>query len=277
MLLPGKSKAPFDLHFGVIMNHRLRAFLIILFQLALLVPLVTVQAIPVLPSSFYGIVKHNGENFADGTLVEALMNDQVVATGNIRIYQDDSVFSLDVPGDNTDTQAQDGGQDGDTIHFRIGGLPAQETGIWHSGTNTHLDLSVTASLAVVIPQPTNTPIPTQTAIIVERSPATPIPTNTTKPAIQDTPESTASLQPESIVAPEKMTTENKGAIPDVAPTDDQETALQPTGLATEQTITENGPSTNPESSSPAKNWMFIGITVVIVLGLIGIWWFFLKK
>ena len=40
----------------------------------------------------------------------------------------------------TDTTVIDGGKEGDTIRFTIGGLPVAQTGTWHSGTNVELNL-----------------------------------------------------------------------------------------------------------------------------------------
>ena len=55
------------------------------FRLSLLVCLISLfmtvpaLAIPALPSSFYGIVKVNGKSVPDGTLVQALINGQVLS------------------------------------------------------------------------------------------------------------------------------------------------------------------------------------------------------
>ena len=74
-------------------------------------------AIPALPSSFYGSVKLNNANVPDGTVVQAFKGDLMIAQGYTQTYQGDSVYALDVPGDNTDTPAIDGGREGDTITF----------------------------------------------------------------------------------------------------------------------------------------------------------------
>ena len=131
---------------------------------ALLFPPARAFAIPVLPSSFYGSVTYNGENVPDGTLVEALINDQVAAQGYSMTYEEKSTYSLNVGGDDPATPEQEGGGEGDTIAFLVGGLPADQTGIWRSGTNVELNLAVLSSLPLGAPQLTPTAVATQTPI-----------------------------------------------------------------------------------------------------------------
>ena len=114
---------------------------IIITVLTLLAYPSAVQAFPPLPSSIYGTVKANNANVADGTLVEASINNQVVAQGYTQTYQGDFVYSLDVPGDDTSTAVIEGGKEGDTISFKIGGVSAVEKGIWHSATNVMLEFN----------------------------------------------------------------------------------------------------------------------------------------
>ncbi len=121
-------------------------------------------AIPPLPSSFYGKVQVNGKNVPDGTVVRALIGGNVYAEGRTQAYQGSSVYSLDVPGDEAGTQALEGGREGDTVQFEVGGVLAGQTGTWHSGSNTNLDLSAQTSSALAAPPPTIAPPPTQTAI-----------------------------------------------------------------------------------------------------------------
>ena len=95
-------------------------------------------AIPALPSSFYGTVKLNNANVLDGIVVQAFIGERMIAQGYTQTYQGDSVYSLDLPADNTDTPIIDGGREGDTIAFKVGGIMAHETGTWHSATNEQL-------------------------------------------------------------------------------------------------------------------------------------------
>lgn len=143
-------------------NHGILVMVAVFF--AALLPTATVLAFPSLPSSFYGIVKYNDTNIPEGTLVEALIDNQVFATGYSEMYQGNSVYTLDVRGDDSDTAEKDGGLEGDTINFRVGGLKAKETAIWHAGTNVSLDLSVDSTSALNSPHSTPTALSTQTPI-----------------------------------------------------------------------------------------------------------------
>ncbi len=153
---------------------------IIFFSLALaclatLLVAIPALAFPPLPSSLYGMVEFNGDNVPDGTIIRALIDDRVYAEGRTQTYQGDSVYSLDVQGDDTATAARDGGREGDTIQFEIGDVLADQTGTWHSGTNVELNLTGSAAGPLATPPPTPSLVPTQTPIPV----AQPSPTPTT--------------------------------------------------------------------------------------------------
>jgi len=128
-------------------------------------------AIPPLPSSFYGTVKVNNNNVKAGTLIQALVGEQVYAEGFSKTYQGSSVFALDVPGDDTGTAALEGGRDGDTIQFKIGGVLAEQTALWHTGTNITLNLSASSSRPIDPPPVPPSPVPTQTAFVLIRQPS----------------------------------------------------------------------------------------------------------
>ena len=51
---------------------------------------------------------------------------------------------MDIPGDDASTSQVEGGVEGDVIHFIVGGLMANETGKWQSGTYIELNLTVTS-------------------------------------------------------------------------------------------------------------------------------------
>jgi len=123
-------------------------------------------AVPALPSSFYGTVKVNNANVPDGTVVQAFVGDRMIAQGYTQMYQGDSVYSLDVPGDNPETEVMDGGREGDTIIFKVGGVLANEAGTWHSGTSVSLNLTATSASTLMAPLATPTELPTQTPIVV---------------------------------------------------------------------------------------------------------------
>jgi hypothetical protein len=176
-----------------------------------------VMAIPPLPSSFYGTVKVNGANVADGTVIQALIGDQVYAEAYTQTYQGDSVYSLDVQGDNTDTAAVDGGREGDTVKFKIGGVLAKQTGTWHSGTNAKLNLT-TSSSSISAPQPTPTPVASQTAIVILVS--SPVPGVATKAATTQTspsPEAVVQSEQTSNVEPTQVVAGQNGSSPASTP------------------------------------------------------------
>jgi hypothetical protein len=172
---------------------RISALFLIVFASSLLY-VTPARAFPPMPSSFYGTVKVNGENVADGTLIQALIGGQVFAEGYAQPYQGDSVYALDVRGDDSATTTLDGGREGDEIRFKIGGVLADQTATWHSGTNVKLSLTSTSSKPVSTPRATPTPPPTQTAIII----------------IQPSPVSTAtkqaSVMPKTLVEPSQIVT-----------------------------------------------------------------------
>jgi hypothetical protein len=124
----------------------------------------SVFAFPSLPSSFYGTVLVNGADVPEGTLVEALINGNAVVSASVKLYEGHSVFSMNVPGDDSDTESIDGGKEGDVIAFRVGGQMADQTGVWHSGTNVSLDLSLNTNAALLAAGVPAQQVATQTAI-----------------------------------------------------------------------------------------------------------------
>jgi hypothetical protein len=120
---------------GVFMKtgQKIFAFIITLTLLLSNVPAVNAQ--PPLPSSFYGTVKLGGANVPDGTVVTAWMNGVQYASTLTLTFGSDSVYSIDVRGDDP------GGNQGTTVVFHIGAQVADQTGLWASGTNVSLNLS----------------------------------------------------------------------------------------------------------------------------------------
>jgi len=124
----------------------------------------SVGAFPPLPSSFYGTVQQDGGNVPDGTLVEALIEGKVVAYSFSEIYQGTSVFSLDVPGDESATDKVEGGTLGQNIVFHVGGVLADQSAQWTSGVNENINLTLPAdtvlspTIIVLTPAPSQTPI-----------------------------------------------------------------------------------------------------------------------
>ena len=173
---------------------------VILFVLISFVFHGVVLAVPPLPSSFYGEVTLNNANIAEGTVIEALVNSSVVGESQTLIYQGQSVYTIDVNGDDLSTGQVEGGKEGDVVKFRIGGLLANESAVWHSGVNFELNLTIDTLETPQPPEPTKTPLPTQTPIINPTQAPTNTPVNepTTRPtqAVTQNPvtQATATIQ-----------------------------------------------------------------------------------
>lgn len=212
-----------------------------------------VHAIPSLPSSFYGKVKFNNANVADGTSIRALINGKVVAYGFTQTYQGESVYTLDIPSDDAGTSEIEGGREQDVIHFDVGGVLAEQTGIWHGGTNVNLDLSVISEQNANTPGSTPLPPPTQTAI------PRPLPTSTKMPP-------TASVQPISTAVENVPSVSSPTAMG----------LLMTTGVSTEQSLTQSKavdqteivPLTgNPQADSSGDlTFIAIGLILIIIIG-----------
>jgi hypothetical protein len=121
-------------------------------------------AIPSPASSFHGVIRVNGENLPDGLLVVAWINGEAYASSYTQTDQGNSVYSLEVPGDDPDTPEREGGREGDTVQFELGSVLTDQAGTWHSGTSVQLDLTLLASGVPPTLMPTISPdqLPTQT-------------------------------------------------------------------------------------------------------------------
>ncbi len=101
----------------------------------------TALAAPPPPHSSYGTVKVNGTNVTNGTIT-AWINGTQYGTVATQMWNGDSVYSIDVPGDDSDTpDIIEGGVAGDTIIFKIDGQEAEQTATWASGTSSELNLT----------------------------------------------------------------------------------------------------------------------------------------
>ena len=100
------------------------------------------EAAPPWPSSFYDTVKwNNGNNVPEGTTVSVWINGVKYAETESQMYSGDSVYAIDVPGDDLETTEVEGGVEGDTIVFKVGDSTAGQTGTWHTGTDVELNLT----------------------------------------------------------------------------------------------------------------------------------------
>ena len=106
----------------------------------------TTFAMPPLPSSFYGTVKVNGANAPAGAILSARINGVEYARSTVGIYLSETVYSLEVTGDDLGTpDVIEGGKTGNTVVFYVDGVLANQTGTWNSGSNVRLNLTVTAA------------------------------------------------------------------------------------------------------------------------------------
>lgn len=126
------------------MKSRPLTIALILVIALLFISFTLVKAFPPIPSSFWGTVKVNGENIPEGTIVSAWIDGVQYATCLSGIWEGNSAYSLDVPGDDPSTDPIEGGVLDDTIVFKIGDNAATQTGNWVSSSNTvRLDLTFT--------------------------------------------------------------------------------------------------------------------------------------
>lgn len=245
------------------------SLIVFIFSLFVVIP---ARAIPSMPSSFYGTVKVNNSNVKDGTLVQALIGGQVYAEGYSQTYQGDSVYALDVRGDDSDTAAQDGGREGDAIQFKVGGVLADQSAVWHSGTNVNLNLTASSSGAISTPQATPTPVPTQTDIVLIQPSSTPT-------AIGQ-----ASSTPEIPIQPSQIATKPSQASP--MPTANGQTSstpaisIQASQIATKPSQASPMPtnqvqpsltpvaSENDKDNNSGNNTQIVVIIITLVLAII---------
>ena len=102
---------------------------------------------PSMPSSFYGLVEGNGASVPLGTIISAWINGVQYAETLSLSYDGNSVYAMDVPADDPGTPGTiEGGLEGDLVEFKVGGIKANQTGIWHGGTNQELNLSIMITL-----------------------------------------------------------------------------------------------------------------------------------
>ncbi len=128
--------------------HKRKIFTALLLAITLLVSTVSpALALPPLPSSFLGTVKLDGANVPAGTVISARINGVEYASTVVQLYNGDTVYSLDVPGDDPATPPDvEGGVANDTVVFFIGSQEADQVGTWSSGTNVELNLTATSPL-----------------------------------------------------------------------------------------------------------------------------------
>ena len=115
---------------------KLTLLLTLVLAFALVAP-VSAEGPPPLPSSFWGYVT----GIPVGTVIRVYVVNRAlpVAWGEVFMWEGSAVYSIIVPGDQYGTKKIEGGVEGDTITFRVGGKIVA-TGVWHSGTNVREDI-----------------------------------------------------------------------------------------------------------------------------------------
>lgn len=137
---------------GTLMNQHKGVLTLSLMTVLTLTLISTASAVPPLPASFWGSVSANGANLPAGTIIKAAIDGVNYAVAVVEIINGESIYALDVPGDDESTPGViEGGASGDAIHFMLGTRPANQTGTWASGTNLELDLTFTTTAPPVLP------------------------------------------------------------------------------------------------------------------------------
>ncbi len=99
------------------------------------------KAAPPLPSSFYGAAQLDGAGAPEGALVSAWIDGAKIAETTVRLVNGQSVYALDVLGDDPDTPVIEGGAEGAAIHFRINGVETAQSAAWQLGAYANLNLT----------------------------------------------------------------------------------------------------------------------------------------
>lgn len=94
---------------------------------------------PTIPARFFGTVNVDGQSAAEGIELSASIDGITYATTAIRVVGDTSIYVVTIPDSTVDEIEL---PEGSRIVFNVGGSSAKETGIWHSGAVTGLNLAV---------------------------------------------------------------------------------------------------------------------------------------
>ena len=102
-------------------------------------------AIPPNPQNYFGRVSINGASVPLDTVVSAWCTGGPEVSDGVLFYNSETWYGLDVPGDDPAKPGKDGCAAGETVNFRIGAVPADQTGTWVAGgqnDNFHLTATV---------------------------------------------------------------------------------------------------------------------------------------
>ncbi len=128
------------------MKIKIKKFSVILLLIAIAIVAI-VSALPPSSSDFRGTLTINGNPAPIGTVISAWINNVPYPTDSTVYTADGSYKILSVNGDDLDTEEIiEGGRNGDTVAFKVSldgkRYIADQTGIWNSGTNQKIDLTV---------------------------------------------------------------------------------------------------------------------------------------
>ena len=69
----------------------------------------------------------------------------------MELYQGDTVYSNNVPGDDPATpDVIEGGVEGNLVYFHIGSLATTANGTWNSGTNVEVNINVSPTSVTLV-------------------------------------------------------------------------------------------------------------------------------
>ncbi len=97
------------------------------------------------PATFQGTVTRGGQNVAQGTAVRAWIGETQVGATTVTLQNGVAWYQLQIPADDPNTPALEGGKNGDLVRFQVGEEWAQESGTWQSGNTTTLNLTLPAA------------------------------------------------------------------------------------------------------------------------------------
>lgn len=118
-----------------------------------------VHAIPPMPCTFWGTVTIDGEEAPAGTGVSVWSGGTKWAERVVMAVDTETgtqlLYSVDVPGDDPETEPVDGPPAGGSLQFRVhtarGVVIAPQVGVWQEGTATRLDLTVALPSQIHLP------------------------------------------------------------------------------------------------------------------------------
>jgi hypothetical protein len=186
---------------------------------------------PPVPLTAYGIVKVNGTNVPlDAEITAWCGGLRAGRTTTITIYDGASWYSnLDVLGDDPDAPGKDGCAANESVSFKVGNLPADQTTPWRSGS-VKLDLTASGQLNAPTPTPTSSMTPTWTSTQTPGPMSTPTATPTVTPTGTRTATPTLTSTPGATATPTSThtaTTTMTGTLPPTATPSPTTTALAP--------------------------------------------------